>query len=222
MTGLGTTPADSLAAFSRAMYERGWMPGTAGNLSVRLPGSDHALITASGRDKGGLTGRDVVAVHAATGQVVEEGPLRASAETSIHCAVYRTTSAGAVIHVHSPYATAVACRTGGDRVTGLPLTGFELLKGLGLADPTRTELPVFPNHRHVPAVADEVAGHLARTPHAPPGLLIADHGVTAWGSDLAQARNHLECLESICQLLLLGARPPGWTGADARTGKDER
>ncbi len=33
-----------------ALYERGWMPGTAGNVSVRLPGGA-ALITAGGRDQ---------------------------------------------------------------------------------------------------------------------------------------------------------------------------
>ncbi|MGW7117683.1 class II aldolase/adducin family protein [Streptomyces xanthophaeus] len=35
-------------------------------------------------------------------------------------------------------------------------------------------------------------------------MLIADHGITVWGSDLAQARNRLECFEAICQLLTLG------------------
>ncbi|OKJ94584.1 methylthioribulose-1-phosphate dehydratase [Streptomyces sp. CB03234] len=192
-----------LAAFSRALYGRGWMPGTAGNLSVRLPGGT-ALITASGRDKGDMTADDMVVVRADTGEEAAPGPLRASAETTIHSAIYRTTDAGAVIHVHSPYATAVACRTGHrTRLTPLRIERLELLKGLGLADPARTEVPVFPNWPEVPRIAADVADHLAATPHAPPALLITDHGITTWGRDLAQARNRLECLESICQLLLL-------------------
>ncbi|MER5968948.1 S-methyl-5-thioribose-1-phosphate isomerase [Streptomyces sp. NPDC002055] len=196
------------ASFARALYERGWMPGTSGNLSVRLPGpSGHALITASGRDKGELTEHDLVTVDAATGEPVGKGTLRASAETAIHASVYRTTGAGAVIHVHAPYATAVASRVSTDRVTALRLERFELLKGLGLADPAATDLPVFPNWSEVPRIAEDVSRYLGSTPQAPPGLLIADHGITAWGSDLAQARNRLECLESICRLLLLGARP---------------
>ncbi|MGY4958716.1 methylthioribulose 1-phosphate dehydratase [Streptomyces sp. NEAU-S7GS2] len=193
-----------LAAFSRTLYKRGWMPGTAGNLSVRLPGSATALITASGRDKGDMTAQDMVAVYADTGEELAQERLRASAETTIHSAVYRTTDAAAVIHVHSPYATAVACRAGHrTRVTPLRIERFELLKGLGLADPARTEVPVFPNWPDVPRIASDVAGHLAATPDAPPGLLITDHGITTWGRDLAQARNRLECLESICQLQLL-------------------
>ncbi|WP_176710181.1 methylthioribulose 1-phosphate dehydratase [Streptomyces sp. Wb2n-11] len=192
-----------LAAVSRTLYERGWMPGTAGNLSVRLPGGA-ALITASGRDKGGMTAQDMVVVRADTGEEAAPGQLRASAETTIHSAVYRTTDAGAVIHVHSPYATAVACRTGRrTRLTSLRIERLELLKGLGLADSTHTEVPVFPNWPEVPRIAADVAGHLATTPQAPPALLITDHGITTWGRDLAQARNRLECLESICQLLLL-------------------
>ncbi|CAL9325547.1 methylthioribulose 1-phosphate dehydratase [Streptomyces sp. SudanB182_2057] len=207
---------DELASFSARLYERGWMPGTSGNLSARLPGApDRALITASGRDKGELTAQDMVVVDARTGDPVEPTALRASAETSIHAAVYRTTDAGAVIHVHSPYATAVACRAGREtRTTLVHLERFELLKGLGLADATSTGLPVFPNWAEVSRIAADVADYYGQATATPPGLLIAGHGVTAWGKDLAQARNRLECLESICQLLVIGAaeirvRDPG-------------
>ncbi|MBB5937303.1 methylthioribulose 1-phosphate dehydratase [Streptomyces zagrosensis] len=200
--------AQQLTAFSRTLYGRGWMPGTAGNLSVRRPGAT-VLITASGRAKGELTARDMVVVHADTGAEVSRGELRASAETAIHCAVYGTTHARAVIHVHSPYATAIASRTGHPtRLRMLRVERFELLKGLGLADPTRTDVPVFPNWPEVPRIAADVASRLASTPHAPPGLLIADHGITTWGRDLAQARDRLECLEAICQLLLLTGTGP--------------
>ncbi|MDH6113708.1 methylthioribulose-1-phosphate dehydratase [Kitasatospora sp. MAP12-15] len=206
-------PAAELAAFSRALYARGWMPGTSGNLSVRLPGSEPlALITASGRDKGELTIADTVLIDAHSARPslpsLPGGP-RASAEASIHAAVYRSTDAGAVIHVHAPYTTWAACRTGarsgsGSGTGALTLAGFELLKGLDLADPSRTELPVFANWPDVPRIAQEIAAHLAAHPQAPPGLLIADHGVTTWGRDLAEARNRLECLEAICRLLQLG------------------
>ncbi|SCK30159.1 methylthioribulose 1-phosphate dehydratase [Streptomyces sp. WMMB 322] len=201
--GQQTEVADELAALSRQLYERGWMPGTAGNLSVRLP-DGHAVITGSGRDKGTLTRHDMALVDTGTGGQLSPGLPRASAETTIHAAVYRTTRARAVVHVHSPYATAVACRAGDPaRTRTLPLTGFELLKGLGLKHPAACDLPVFPNWREVPRIAADVAGHLGATADAPPGLLITDHGITTWGDDLRQARNRLECLESICQLLLL-------------------
>jgi methylthioribose-1-phosphate isomerase len=198
---------DELALFSARLYERGWMPGTSGNLSARLPGApDRVLITASGRDKGELTAQDMVVVDAGTGDPVKPTALRASAETAIHAAVYRAADAQAVIHVHSPYATAVACRAGREAQTTLVrLAHFELLKGLSLADAAGTDLPVFPNWAEVPRIAADVADYYGHVPAAPPGLLIAGHGITTWGKDLAQARNRLECLESICQLLVIGA-----------------
>jgi methylthioribose-1-phosphate isomerase len=213
MTGIDgraelTAAGTSLAEFSRDLYARGWMPGTSGNLSTRLnaDGGATALITASGRDKGSLTADDMVAVHSTTGEMLRPGPMKASAETSIHAAVYGATDASAVIHVHAPYSTVMACRTGdGNRRAALALERFELLKGLGLDDPFRTEIPVFPNWRDVPVIAAEVAEYLGSHSDAPPGLLIGDHGITTWGKDLAQARNRLECLEAICQLLVLGA-----------------
>ncbi|MEU3774627.1 S-methyl-5-thioribose-1-phosphate isomerase [Streptomyces sp. NPDC032472] len=203
-----------LARFSRQLYERGWMPGTSGNLSVRLPGgSGQALITASGRDKGDLTAADTVLVDARTGEKSQESALRASAETAIHAAVYRAAGAGAVIHVHAPYATAVATATGAaDSVQTLEPAGWELLKGLGLADPSRAALPVFPNHPDVPRIAAEVEAYLRGAvpdggPERMPGLLIAGHGVTVWGRDLAEARNRLECVEAICHQMVLAAAP---------------
>ncbi|SCK10792.1 methylthioribulose 1-phosphate dehydratase [Streptomyces sp. WMMB 322] len=201
--------AAEIARCARDLYERGWMPGTSGNLSVRLRGelSGTALITASGRSKGELNEDDMVAVDAETGEALRTGAPRASAETAIHAAVYRTTRAGAVIHVHSPFATAVACGTDTpERQSTLELSRFELLKGLGLDDPSRTGIPVFPNRPVVAELAREVAARLREAPQGPPALLVVDHGITVWGRDLTQARNRLECIESICQLCTLGAR----------------
>lgn len=208
-TTTGRTTAGQLATTSRRLYEQGWMPGTAGNLSMLLPDQpQRALITASGRDKGELANQDMVEIDAHTCEPVRTGSQRASAETCIHSALYRTTDAQAVIHVHSPYATVIATRAQHPRHTSLlHLERYELLKGLGLADPSRTTVPVFVNWPDVPRIAHNVAAWATATPGAPPGLLIADHGITTWGSSLAQARNRLECLEAICQLLVLAATP---------------
>jgi methylthioribose-1-phosphate isomerase len=199
----GASPAERVAAMSRELYARGWMPGTSGNLSVRLPETRRAVITASGCDKGELTARQTVVVDIDTDAVAGDSTLRASAETAIHTAIYRHTDAGAVIHVHAPHATALATRWGADdRAREIRLRRFELLKGLGLGDPSAVDIPVFPNWTDVSDIAADVADHLARTQAAPPALLLTYHGVTVWGADLAEARNRLECLESICALAL--------------------
>jgi methylthioribose-1-phosphate isomerase len=203
--------SERLAGLGREMYAHGWLPGTSGNLSVRLPGG-RALITASGRAKGEITAADTVVVDTVTSEPshpVRPGGPRPSAETAIHTAVYRARpSAGAVVHAHSPYATALSMSAGADESPALlPIEGWELLKGLGLADPSRTRLPVLPNWSDVDRIAKAAAAHLAAVPDAPPGLLIAGHGVTAWGRDLGQARDRLECIEALCHLTLLTREP---------------
>ncbi|MGW6426513.1 S-methyl-5-thioribose-1-phosphate isomerase [Nocardia sp. NPDC055053] len=191
----------AIAATARQLYDRGWMPGTAGNISVRA--GDDALITASGLSKGELTERDTVLVGV-TDTVTRPGQSRKpSAETSIHTAVYRTRTAGAVVHVHSPFATALATTAArpGDAVTTLRISGYELLKGFGLDDPSAVDVPVFPNWPDVGRIGADIETYLRDNPTAPPILFITGHGITTWGDTLAQARDRAECLEALCELI---------------------
>ncbi|MGH3540801.1 MAG: class II aldolase/adducin family protein [Mycobacterium sp.] len=125
--------------------------------------------------------------------------------------MYRATGCGAVVHVHSPHATVLSVRYGRpDRVTTVPFEDYELLKGLGLSDPSRCAVPVFSNWADVSRIARDVEDYLASRANVPPVLLIAGHGATAWGRDLAEARDHLECLEALCELVTLTGRPRPW------------
>lgn len=191
----------AIAAVARQLYERGWMPGTAGNISVRI--GDDALITASGLSKGELGEDDTVLVAIADTTARPGQHRKPSAETSIHTAVYRTREAGAVVHVHSPFATALATTVAqpGDTPTPLRITGYELLKGFGLADPAEVTIPVFPNWPDVPRIGADIETYLRENPTAPPILFITGHGITTWGDTLAQSRDRAECLEALCELI---------------------
>lgn len=212
-----TTLAGEITAMAAALHGRGWMPGTAGNISAR-EGSAHAVITGSGRSKGELTEHDLVTVAIADLAPVAVNGVRPSAETVIHSAVYRATGCGAVVHVHSPHATAVSVRYGRpEETTGVPIEDYELLKGFGLRDPSGCTVPVFPNWTDVPRVARDVEAYLnSDRVELAPVLLIAGHGATSWGRDLAQARDRMECLEAICELITLTGRTRPWaTGSQA-------
>nr|WP_255364674.1 methylthioribulose 1-phosphate dehydratase [Alloactinosynnema sp. L-07] len=199
--GVHQPSGHGLAEVAGQLYARGWMEGTAGNISVRVD-AETALITASGVSKGAMTSQDVVRVRIADSSAVGAG--RPSAETSIHTAIYAAfPEAGAVVHAHPPYATAVAAlaaRAGADVVE---FAGLEIIKGLGLTD--AVSVPVFENHAHVPRIAADVAERL--TADAPPVLLIGAHGATTWGPTLESARNRMESLETLCRLRLLIDRP---------------
>src|SRR5436305_8325074 len=94
-------PRETLAAAAGELYRRGWMYGTAGNLSLRLADGSF-WITASGKAKGSLGAADFLRL-APGGEVLERGRPedRPSAEACLHDAVYRLfPTAGACYHVH--------------------------------------------------------------------------------------------------------------------------
>jgi methylthioribose-1-phosphate isomerase len=196
--GEAITPVgQQIADIARRLYARGWMPGTAGNISVRT--GQTAVITGSGLSKGELTTDDMVTVDVADSQPVS-GSRRPSAETAIHTAIYRATDADAVVHVHAPHATAQTVGAS----TILTFTGYELIKGLGTTG--TISIPVFTNHADVAGIGEDIEQHLKQHPDAPPVLFISGHGITAWGADLAQARDRIECLEAMCELATLTGR----------------
>ncbi|MFD6157094.1 S-methyl-5-thioribose-1-phosphate isomerase [Nocardia sp. NPDC060256] len=192
-----------IPAVAARLYRRGWLDGTAGNLSVRVPGG-RALITASGRSKGELSAADLVAVDAETGAPVGESG-RPSAEVSIHAALYRAfPDCGAVVHAHPPHATLVATQAGPGTVR---FGDFEIVKGFGPRGAGPFAVPVLANHTDVPRIAAELAALC--TPDSPPALLIDRHGATTWGPDLATALNRMECLEMLCRLHLRSTTTEG-------------
>jgi methylthioribose-1-phosphate isomerase len=195
--GPNAAVGQQIADIAQSLYARGWMPGTAGNISIRTRPA--AVITGSGLSKGELTAGDMVTVSGADSQPVS-GSRRPSAETVIHTAIYRATNAEAVVHVHAPHATAQTINA----PTALTYRGYELIKGLDTAE--TITIPVFTNHSNVARIGDDIERHLTEHPNGPPVLFIAGHGITAWGTDLAQARDRVECLEAICELVTLTGR----------------
>lgn len=194
---------DALLRAARDFGARGWTPATSGNYSLRRADGS-ILITRSGCDKRHL-GRDDLMVINADGRPLEAG-ARASAEAGLHVQIYREfADVGAVLHVHSPHAT-LASRRAEHRGT-IALTGYELLKAFAgvTSHDQRIELPVVANDQDIERLAATVAPRLA-IDDAPPGYLIAGHGLYAWGRDVADAARHLEAFEFLLQLELMEAR----------------
>lgn len=177
----------------------GWVPATAGNISVRLPDGVVA-ITRSGGHKGFLDAQGVIRVD------LEGRPLRAgdrpSAETGLHCGIYRRfPEAGAVLHGHSVPVTHLSRSSGGDAIL---LQGYELLKAFpGL--PTHAAaiaLPVLDNDQDIARLQRAVDARWDMSGTVPPGYLIRGHGIYVWGADMPTALLRLEALEFMlaCEL----------------------
>jgi methylthioribulose-1-phosphate dehydratase len=187
-------PRRRLAAVARRLYRLGWMAGTAGNLSA-LHDDGSLWISASGKDKGRLVGRDFLRVGAG-GEVLERGCPgdRPSAETAIHHAVYRLfPEARACFHVHTIPSNLAARLTGDDE---LPLPPLEMLKGFGVwEEEPRAAVAIFRNQAHVPAIAAEIEARFATARPRLPGLLVRDHGLTAWGASFDATVHYLELFD---------------------------
>lgn len=202
-------PRRLLAATARELYRRGWMAGTAGNLSLRQADGSF-WITASGKSKGGLTSRDFLRLGPG-GEVLERGRAgdRPSAESCLHETVYRLVpAAGACYHVHT-VASNLVSRLGvpppadHEAPAELPLPPIEMLKGLGVWDERpEVAVTVLANHGHVPAIAADLERRCRAAPPRLPGFLIRDHGLTVWGDDARAALNHLELFDFVFQCMV--------------------
>ncbi|MCP9915388.1 methylthioribulose 1-phosphate dehydratase [Cyanobium sp. ATX 6F1] len=208
--------AEDLSSTIAALHRRGWCDGTGGNFSCVLQREPLQLLMApSGVDKGTVAPEALIVVDG-DGQVLR-GHGRASAETLLHLEIVRRSGAGAVLHTHSQAATLLSRRAlatdrhspGASGADGsVVLEQLEMLKGLkGIhSHDTRVRLPVLANDQDLRRLSVRAAPLLA---DAPQGLLIAGHGLYAWGDALFSARRHLEILEFLLeqhwrQLLLDG------------------
>jgi len=186
---------DQLVEFAASLFVRGYSVGSAGNISVRL--SDGYLMTPTNSCLGRLEAARLSRLDAGFAHVGGDPP---SKEVFMHRAFYMARAeAGAVVHLHSTMATAVACLGDADAENPIPpLTPYFVMR-LG------RRLPVIPYYRPGdPAMEAAIAGE-ARTARA---VLLANHGPVVSGKTLTDAVHAAEELEEAAKLfLLLHGRP---------------
>jgi len=189
----------ALVEIAHDFHARGWMHGTAGNLSARADGG-HFWITASGVPKGRLDENDFLLVRIEDGEVIERARAgtKPSAETAIHRVLYeRFADANACLHGHSVEATIVSGRAP-TQAKALRLAPIEIVKGFDIWQQNpKADLPLFDNTLDVAKIADSIRRRFAKTPPALSALLVRTHGATVWGRTLQEAYNRFECLEFI-------------------------
>jgi methylthioribulose-1-phosphate dehydratase len=179
---------------AKACYDRGWSLGTAGNFSLRGHG-DLVWQSPSGLNKGALDAEQFIPVSLATAAPVTPASARPSAEMPLHLGIYHAVaSTRTVVHTHPP-ALVELSRSGRDLV----FQGEEMQKHLGCHDHLETlRIPVVknPTPSEMGAMLKDTAGYV--NPRVPM-VVLATHGVYAWGKTPMEALSFIEAAEFLCQ-----------------------
>jgi L-fuculose-phosphate aldolase len=155
---------------AQAMSREGLSPGRSGNVSVRYDGG--ALITPSGLPYETLTPEQIVLVRG-DGSTAR-GALLPSSEWQLHLAIYAAhLKAEAIVHCHSPNATALACAC-----RHIPAFHYMVAVAGG------ADIPLAP---YATFGTQELADTVAATLEGRRACLLAHHGQIAFGSSLASA-----------------------------------
>ena len=177
---------ERLITAARSLHARGLGVGAAGNLSARVDRG--CLITPSGVEYEALQPANIVLLDMQGNRIA--GDLQASSEWRLHLDVYaRRPDVGAVVHTHSPYATALAC-------TRQDLPAFHyMVAGVGGTSVRCAPYATFGTRQLSDHALQALAGRRA--------CLLANHGVVALGADLDSAFNMARLVEELARQYLL-------------------
>ncbi len=194
MTGPGPMEEDDarrlLVELAQSLFARGFSVGSAGNISVRL--ADGYLMTPTNSSLGRLEAARLSKLDL---RFAHTGGDRPSKEVFMHRAFYAARpDAGAVVHLHSTMATAIACLSDVDPVAPIPpLTPYFVMRLGG-------RLPIVQYYRPGDPEMEPAIERAARDAKA---LLLANHGPVVSGATLLDAVYAAEELEESARLFLL-------------------
>ncbi len=187
-----------LADVIRAYHQKGWSPATSTNYSFRLAENpDVIIVSRSGIDKSGFSATDFMEVDMQGKALPAYEGIRPSAETLIHCKLYRLfPETMCIVHSHSVYSVLQSMKN----QQSIELSGYEVLKGFeGIkTHETTVHVPVFDNTQDMPAFAEILEQEKKRL--TVPAFIMRQHGTYAWGRNLFEAKRHLETAEYLFEV----------------------
>ena len=162
----------------------GYVASTDGNLSVRLP-DGNIMCTPTRCNKGFVKAEDMVVIDAKGNKV--RGERKPSSEMAMHLLIYEMRpDIQAVVHAHPACATAYAA-------AGIPLNKAlisEVVLALGCIPLAEYGTP------GTPELTDELRPFIADYD----ALLMANHGVVTYGTDLEDAFNRMDTVEHFAKI----------------------
>jgi L-fuculose-phosphate aldolase len=159
---------EQVAAACARLADEGLVVGTAGNVSMRV--GDHVVVTPTGGVFGQMRAEDMAVVDRSG--VLVDGKLAPTSELGLHLLLYDRKDAGAVVHTHAPYATALACV-----VDEVPAVHYSMLMFGGA-------LKVAP---YATFGTEELARNVEQALEGRTACLMQNHGHVGYGHDLDYA-----------------------------------
>ncbi|WP_432564670.1 class II aldolase/adducin family protein [Kineococcus sp. SYSU DK003] len=169
--------------FARRAVRDGLVVGTSGNVSRRV--GEFVVVTPSGTGYDTMTAADVPVVDL-DGDVVEGG-LEPTSELPFHLAAYRDHGAGAVVHTHSPAATALSLLR-----DDVPPVHYQIAMFGG-------SVAVVP---YATFGSDELRDNVSEGLRGRSAVVLKHHGTVTTGADLASAYDRARQLEWLCDVWL--------------------
>ncbi len=183
-----------IVAVAQAIDVAGFCPSKSGNVSARTEAG--FLITPSGLPYAQTTPADLIELS--LDGVVLSGARKPSSEWPFHAAIYRARpEAQAIVHTHSPRATALSCTR-----RGIPAFHY-MIALCGGADIRCADYATFGT--------PELAENAVRALEGRKAVLLANHGVIALGASLAGAHQIVAEVENLAgqylDILAAGLEP---------------
>lgn len=183
-----------IVAVAQAIDRAGFCPSKSGNVSARFAGG--LLITPSGLPYARTRPEDLI--HLSLDGAVLSGARKPSSEWPFHVAIYRARpEAQAIVHTHSPRATALSCTR-----RGIPAFHY-MIALCGGADVRCAEYATFGT--------PELAKNAVKALEGRKAVLLANHGVIALGGSLAGAHQIVAEVENLAgqylDILAAGLEP---------------
>lgn len=176
-----------IVQFGRMLHEQGFVPAMDGNLSVRLD-DGRILSTPTSICKGMMRPSDLVIVASDGGRI--SGRNQVSSEIGMHLLIYQLRpDVRGIVHAHPRTATGFAAA---GVALNKPLV-CEVVIGLGSIPLAKYGTPGTP----------ELADALAPLIPEYDAILMSNHGVVTYGSDLHRAYMKMETVEHFAQIALV-------------------
>lgn len=170
------------------LYKQGYVVSNDGNISVRIS-PDTIVVTPTGVSKGDMN-PGMMVVMDLDGNVISKSLRGPSSEVKMHLRVYRENpDVTAVVHAHPIYATSFA-------IAGVPLDKPILSEAM-------LQVGVVPVAHYAKPGTTDVPDSIAPFVKDYAAVMLSNHGVLTWGSDLEQALARMEVVENYAKVTLV-------------------